>query len=76
MSAPAGMVVRKHGAQWVGILKCGAWTPEDARSMADGFLERRGITAEWAKTEEGRRPKVGMMGYRRFDVFYRLAAKP
>lgn len=72
----AGMVVRKHGGQWVGILKCGAWSANDARGMADGFLARRGIAAEWSKTVEGPRPKVGMIGYRRYDVFYRLASKP
>lgn len=76
VSVPAGMVVRKHGPQWIGILKCGGWSSEEARAMADAFLARRGIAAEWAKTEERHRPKVGLMGYRRFDVVYRLEGKP
>jgi len=73
---PAGMIVRRQGAQWIGVLRCGAGTPEEARDLADGYMARRGIACEWAKTITGYRPKVGVMGYRRYDVVYRLESKP
>ena len=74
---PAGLIVRKSGDQWIGVLRCGAATSDEARSLADGYLKRRGILGEWTKTVTGYRPKVGMLGaYRRFDVIYRLAGKP
>lgn len=73
---PAGMIVRRHSSQWIAVLRTGAGTAEEARELADGYLSRRGITAEWAKTEGGRRMKVGVAGLRRFDVIYRLERKP
>lgn len=76
MNAPAGLVVRQVGRQWIGILRCGAGTPEQAREMADGYMERRGIACAWTKTAGGQRLKVGVMGLRRFDVYYQLEARP
>lgn len=73
---PAGLIVRKHGAQWVGILRCGAATADEARATADGYLSRRGIAATWTKTDGGQRLKVGVMGLRKFDVYYQLERKP
>lgn len=76
VATTAGMVVRRQGDQWLGILRCGAATPEEARSLADGYMARRAIVCEWAKTEGGQRLKVGIAGFRRYDVVYRLAQKP
>lgn len=76
MVTPVGLVVRQQGAQWIGVLRCGAGTSDEARSLADAFMGRRGIACEWSQTITGYRPKVGVMGYRRFDVVYRLAGKP
>ena len=75
MSA-SGMVVRRHSSQWIGVLRCGAATPDEARALADGYIERRGIVAEWTKTTGGRRMKVGIAGLRQYDVIYRLERRP
>jgi hypothetical protein len=69
-------VVRRQGSQWLGILRCGAATADEARGLADAYLARHGVVGEWTKTIEGYRPKIGVAGYRRFDVIYRLAGRP
>lgn len=76
MSTPAGLIVRQMGHQWIGILRCGAGTAEQAKATADGYMERRGIACTWTKTAGGQRLKVGVMGLRRFDVYYQLESKP
>lgn len=73
---PAGLIVRRYGAQWIGILRCGAGTAEEARVTADAYMERRGIACTWTKTVGGQRLKVGILGLRRFDVYYQLERKP
>ena len=76
MTQPAGLIVRRHGGQWVGILRIGAGSAEEARTVADGYLERRGIEGTWTKTALGHRLKVGVSGLRRFDVYYQLERRP
>ncbi len=71
-----GLLVRRRGDEWIGVLRCGAATPGDARDMADAFLDRRSIRGQWVETNGGRRLKVGIAGLRRFDVVYLLTGKP
>jgi hypothetical protein len=71
-----GLIVRRDESGWVGVLRCGAWTSDEARTMADAFLARRSIAGEWMGTKGGSRMKVGVMGLRRFDVLYRLERQP
>lgn len=76
MSTPAGMTLRRHGGVWVGILRCGAGSADEARAMADGYLSRRRIAGVWTKTTYRGPMKVGIAGLRRFDVYYELAMRP
>lgn len=73
MPAPGGLRVRVQGAATIGTLRCGAATPEEAKVLADGYLARRGIRSEWRRTvRPDYTPKIGVAGYKAFDVEYLL----